>query len=88
MPNYAYECGECGNIILENMTYEEYDQNRDKIICKKCGNKMVRSYKPTAVIYKTTGFYANDSLIDDPQMDKMMGIKKSGGKLDSENSVY
>lgn len=88
MPNYAYICENCGNITLELMSFEEYDKNRNNIICKKCSHKMIRSYKPTAVIYKTTGFYANDSLIDDPQMDKMMGIKKSGGKLDSENSVY
>lgn len=87
MPNYAYICENCGNITLELMTFEEYDKNRDNIICKKCGHKMIRSYKPTAVIYKTTGFYANDNLIDDPQMDKMMGIN-SKGKLDGENSVY
>lgn len=87
MPNYAYICENCGNITLELMTFEEYDKNRDNIICKKCGHKMIRSYKPTAVIYKTTGFYANDSLIDDPQMDKMMGVN-SKGKLDGENSVY
>lgn len=87
MPNYQYVCESCGNTTLELMTFDEYDKNRDNITCKKCGNKMVRSYKPTAVIYKTTGFFQNDKLIDDPQMDKVMGIN-SKGKLDNEGSVY
>jgi len=48
--------------------YENFDIKNE--ICKYCKLKgtLNRSYSNVSVIYKTTGFHATDSLVDNKQM--------------------
>lgn len=52
--------------------YENFDIKNE--ICKYCKLKgtLNRSYSNVSVIYKTTGFHATDSLVDNKQMNQVM----------------
>ena len=40
MPNYAFECGKCGERFDVTESLQEHDRHRDK--CPKCGSKDVQ----------------------------------------------
>lgn len=39
MPEYEFECQQCGEKFSQKETYEEHDQHKEK--CPKCGSKRV-----------------------------------------------
>jgi putative FmdB family regulatory protein len=40
MPNYEYECRECGKTFTEKQSFAEYDKHK-KVQCPKCGSEKV-----------------------------------------------
>ncbi len=58
MPTYVYECRECGGVIEAEQRISE-EPLRD---CA-CGAEgaLKRVMQPTAVMFKGSGFYVNDS---------------------------
>lgn len=58
MPTYVYECSSCQDVF-------EVDQRivEDPLKDCKCGSKgtLKRLIQPTAVMFKGSGFYVNDS---------------------------
>ncbi|MCR4413686.1 MAG: zinc ribbon domain-containing protein [Thermoguttaceae bacterium] len=52
MPNYEFECTQCGEKFVEKQTFEEHDRHKP-IKCPKCGSKATRQ-RITAAFAKTT----------------------------------
>jgi len=70
---YKFICNNCNkeeDYIMSVEEYENFDTNNE--FCKHCKLKgtLNRNYANTkiSVIYKTTGFHATDSLVDNKQM--------------------
>lgn len=79
MQIYKFKCSRCNNIEDFIMAMSDYDLTHISELecpickCKQCLN---REYDRVTVIYKTTGFNATDSLIENKEMNNIM---KSGG---------
>jgi putative FmdB family regulatory protein len=58
MPTYVYECRDCGRVI-------EAEQRISEEPLRDCGcgaeGSLKRVIQPTAVMFKGSGFYVNDS---------------------------
>lgn len=74
---YKFICNNCNkeeDYIMSVEEYENFDTNNE--FCKHCKLKgtLNRNYANTkiSVIYKTTGFHATDSLVDNKQMNQVM----------------
>ncbi len=72
---YKFICSNCNkeeDYIMSVEEYENFDIKNE--ICKYCKLKgtLNRSYSNVSVIYKTTGFHATDSLVDNKQMNQVM----------------
>ena len=83
MPTYEYECLECGN------SFELFQQMTEKRLkkCAKCGGKVKRLIGGGGgIIFKGSGFYANDYKKSSPQeKSKMKSEDKKEGKRESED---
>jgi putative FmdB family regulatory protein len=40
MPDYEYECRQCGKTFVRQQTFEEHDKHK-KVQCPQCGSKQV-----------------------------------------------
>lgn len=60
MPTYVYECSDCGSVFEKDQRIIEDPLDT----CIPCGAKgtVKRLIQPTAVMFKGSGFYINDSV--------------------------
>ena len=67
MPTYRFKCTECGNEWVEEMSIKEYEDRVNDIKCPICNSNLIeRVYgKNLQVIYKSTGFYTTNRMLDD-----------------------
>ncbi|HHU88960.1 MAG: FmdB family zinc ribbon protein [Sphaerochaetaceae bacterium] len=57
MPIYEYACDAC-KIKFE---VEQSMQEEPLTVCPKCSGTIRRVFSPSSIIFKGSGFYANDS---------------------------
>jgi putative FmdB family regulatory protein len=57
MPNYEFECPDCGGKIVLNMSAD--DRNLP-VNCDKCDAIMMRLISAPAVVFKGAGWETND----------------------------
>ena len=55
MPNYDYECPECGTFEIEQKITEEALK-----VCPKCGKEIQRKISISTFILKGDGWYESD----------------------------
>lgn len=57
MPLYEYQCSECG------VRFERHQSFSDAPVttCPECGGDVHRLIGPVGIVFKGSGFYANDS---------------------------
>jgi putative FmdB family regulatory protein len=57
MPRYEYQCTECG-VRFER---QQHFGDAPATICPECDGEVRRLIGPVGVVFKGSGFYANDS---------------------------
>ena len=64
MPEFLYECKDCGARFSREYTTEEIRQNKqlpENQVCPKCGSKNIRRiYTDFGMRFIGSGFYVND----------------------------
>jgi len=50
---YDFKCQNCDIIFEKEMSIKEYEENKDKITCPKCGSKTKRLYTYGTLKIKT-----------------------------------
>ena len=64
MPAYQFSCHNCETIFIKSMTFEEFDENKNKKMkCVHCGKKTATRIILTSpkIEFKGSGFFVNDS---------------------------
>lgn len=57
MPHYTFRCEECG-IVFER--YYSFQESLEGIQCPQGHARVVRLYRPPAIVFKGSGFYVTD----------------------------
>lgn len=60
MAKYDFQCTECSNIEEKDIPMSEYDKEKDKQICSRCGSKAVRVWNTTVGVSLCSGMYGID----------------------------
>lgn len=57
MPIYEYACTSCGERVEAKQGFDDPPLDT----CEICGGKLRKLYSPVGIVFKGSGFYANDS---------------------------
>ncbi|TAK13377.1 MAG: zinc ribbon domain-containing protein [Anaerolineae bacterium] len=57
MPNYHYECRECG---VEFDRFFHFDEDPDRVDCPNGHSPVTRTYSAPPVVFKGSGYYITD----------------------------
>lgn len=69
MPTYPLTCDNCGNTCQITVPMSERDTD---VRCADCGEIMRREFVvPAGIIYKGSGWYATDKVLDEPTEDDL-----------------
>lgn len=62
MAQYIFNCNKCKKDVELTIPINDYDEQKDKQVCKKCGSKMTRVFTDIGLTtYGCTGFYDTDN---------------------------
>ncbi len=57
MPHYTFRCEECG-LVFER--YFSFQESYDGLRCPQGHERVLRLYRPPAIVFKGSGFYVTD----------------------------
>lgn len=63
MPNYTFECEECKDTVEVEHGLAEPHPETHSDVGTDCSGKLFRVFRPTAVTYRSSGFYTTDKAL-------------------------
>lgn len=83
MPYYTFRCEEC-DIIFER--YLSFQDTLEDVKCPRGHGRVVRLYRPPAIVFKGSGFYVTDHRRSQPSKEKK-SISSSKEAVKSETKA-
>jgi putative FmdB family regulatory protein len=79
MPIYEYACTACGERTEAKQGFDDPPLEK----CPICGGRLRKLYSPVGIVFKGSGFYANDAKKAVSKPSGSDSSKESGGKSES-----
>lgn len=79
MPIYEYACTACGERTEAKQGFDDPPLEK----CPICGGRLRKLYSPVGIVFKGSGFYANDAKKTASKPSGSDSSNESGGKSES-----